>query len=429
SLNDFRQALETYREAREHCVKHDMPLLVAEADYNIAYLYYLRGEYTQAIELYRITREHCHELGDLYHQGLCDLDQSEMFLELNLSEEGGHLAQRALDTFKQLGMGYEAAKAVSNLAIATSHHGDSAGALELFRQARDLFGKEQNLAWIAIIDLYQALVLYQDGKLQQAQLLSENAYRFFAQSPLVGKAALCQLLLARIHLNSGRIEPARKVCLEALGRVEQAETPAIAYQAYFVLGLIEEAAGRPDAAFQAYQEAHGRLERMRSHLRAEEMKIAFLKDKLAIYEALVRLSLSRGCTQADQETAFGYIEQAKSRSLADLIAFRGSSLPNPRETHRVLIEHVSSLREELNWYSRAIQLLESGAATLRAMHLERLRRAARDCEHRLLDAMANLRVEDKEYANVEDARPIELDAIRASLPEDAMLLQYYRVQD
>ena len=35
-----------------------MPLLVVQADYNIAYLYYLRGEYTRALELYRAAREH-----------------------------------------------------------------------------------------------------------------------------------------------------------------------------------------------------------------------------------------------------------------------------------------------------------------------------------------------------------------------------------
>ena len=120
---------------RAYCVSQQMPLLVAETDYNIAYLYYLRGEYTRAIELYRATRDHCHALGDAYHQGLCDLDQSEMYLELNLSEEGSHLARRAHETFDQLGMGYEAAKAMTFLAIAVSHHGDAEMALEAFRAA------------------------------------------------------------------------------------------------------------------------------------------------------------------------------------------------------------------------------------------------------------------------------------------------------
>ena len=48
SMNDFRQALDTYERTRSYCVEHDLPLLVAVADYNIAYLYYLRGEYTRA---------------------------------------------------------------------------------------------------------------------------------------------------------------------------------------------------------------------------------------------------------------------------------------------------------------------------------------------------------------------------------------------
>ena len=86
-------------------------MLVAVADYNIAYLYYLRGEYTRSIELYRAAREDCHKLGDTYREALCDLDQSEMYLELNLSEEGAYLAGRAQETFLHLGMGYEAAKA------------------------------------------------------------------------------------------------------------------------------------------------------------------------------------------------------------------------------------------------------------------------------------------------------------------------------
>ena len=71
-----------------------MPLLAAETDYNVAYLHYLRGEYAQALELYQPTRQHCCRVGDPYHQALCDLDQSEIYLELNLNAQGGELARR-----------------------------------------------------------------------------------------------------------------------------------------------------------------------------------------------------------------------------------------------------------------------------------------------------------------------------------------------
>lgn len=430
SLNQFRKALETYTAARELCLQTNMPLVAVEADYNIAYLYYLRGEYTRAIELYRVTRERCIELGETYHQGLCDLDQAEMYLELNLSEEAAFLAERALGTFRQLRMGYEMAKAITNLAIAASHHGDAAQAVELFRKGREIFVRENNRVWTAMIDLYQALVVYQEDRLDEAASLCQQAFEFFSSSPLIGKAALCLLLLARIRLRRNNLEEARSLCADALGRLDQAEAPVLSYQAWFVMGLIEEASHMPEPAYQAYLQAHERLENLRSHLKTEETKIAFLKDKLAVYESLVRMCLGRGDSPAAREQAFAFIEQAKSRSLADLIAPRGARPVALRQAQAVLIEQVATLREELMWYTRAIHMLESGGSSpLRTPHLEKLRRAARECEQRLVGIMTNLRDESPELANIEQGKPIDLDSIRSVLPGDALLLQYYRVQD
>jgi CHAT domain-containing protein/tetratricopeptide (TPR) repeat protein len=429
SLNNFNEALSTYEKARAYCVEHDMPLLVAVADYNIAYLYYLRGEYTRAIELYRAAREDCGTFGDAYRQALCDLDQSEMYLELNLIEEGAHLAERAQKMFRDLGMGYESAKAQTNLAISLSHHGQGPVALRLFHEARALFEKEHNRAWIATIDLYQALVYHRERRLDEALELCERALQFFKPSPLFTKSVLAQLLLARIRLDRGERELAKETCKEALALLESENTPALSYQAWYVMGTIEEALGAPKSAYKAYLKAHHQLENLRSHLKAEEMKIAFLKDKLEVYEALVRMCLNRGDTEGNREAAFLYIEQAKSRSLADLIAFRAQGLPASRKTERALVEQVNTLRGELNWYSRTIQLLEGRAANLMAPQLVKLRRAARDCEQRLVEALANLRVEDQEYANLQAAGAIPLENIRAALPEDAVLVQYYRVRD
>jgi CHAT domain-containing protein/tetratricopeptide (TPR) repeat protein len=429
SLNNFNEALATYEKARAYCVEHEMPLLVAVADYNIAYLYYLRGEYTRAIELYRAAREDCGTFGDDYRQALCDLDTSEMYLELNLIEEGAHLAERAQKMFRDLGMGYEAAKAQTNLAISLSHHGQVQVAMELFEQARQLFEQEHNRAWIATIDLYQALVYHRERRLDEALELCQRALEFFQPSPLFTKSVLAQLLLARIHLDRGNREVAKYVCQDALKLLESENTPALSYQAWYVMGTIEEALGARKAAYRAYLKAHHQLENLRSHLKAEEMKIAFLKDKLEVYEALVRMCMDRGDTVANREAAFLYIEQAKSRSLADLIAFRSQILPASRKTERALVEQVNTLRGELNWYSRTIQLLEGRAANLMAPQLVKLRRAARDCEQRLVEALANLRVEDQEYANLQAAGAIPIESIRAALPEDSILVQYYRVGD
>jgi CHAT domain-containing protein len=429
SLNQFPEALATYQQARAYCVTHQMPVLVAVADYNIAYLYYLRGEYTRSLELYRAAREDCGTLGDAYRVALCDLDQSEMYLELNLIEEGAHLAGRAQQSFLELGMGYEAAKAQTNLAISLTHHGQTAVALELFHRARQLFDGENNRAWIATIDLYQALAYHQDQRLDEALQFCQRALDFFAPSPLFTKSVLCQLLLARIHLDRGESAAAKLVCVAALDRLQEDETPALSYQAWYVLGVIEEALGGREAAYRAYLEAHLHLENLRSHLKAEEMKIAFLKDKLEIYEALVRMCLGGDHSQATLETAFAYIEQAKSRSLADLIAFRSQGLPASRKTERALVDQVNALRGELNWYSRNIQMLEGRAANLMAPQLVKLRRSARDCEQRLVESLANLRVEDAEYGNLQTAGSVPIETIRASLPEGALLVQYYCVGD
>ena len=92
NLNDFEKALDDLPPgARRTASSHEMPLLVVQADYNIAYLYYLRGEYARALELYRTAQERATRLGDTYHSALCDLDRSEIYLELNLSDEAAEL--------------------------------------------------------------------------------------------------------------------------------------------------------------------------------------------------------------------------------------------------------------------------------------------------------------------------------------------------
>ncbi len=428
-LNQFEPALHTYREARDYCERHGMPLLVAEADYNIAYLHYLRGEYARAISLYQGAYAGCKENDDRYHMALCDLDQSEMYLELNLSEEGARLARQAFDGFQALGMSYEGAKALTNLAIAASHQGKASDALELFSSARELFVRERNEAWPALIDLYQALLLYREGRYRRAQSLCKAAFRFFSRSPLTGKAALCELLLARLHLQAGRPRAARQTCVAALESIERAGSPNLDYQAHFTLGQVEEALGNRKAAYQAYRKAHATLENLRSHLNGEELKIAFMKDKLAVYESLVWMCLEGGRRLANQRAAFTYIEQAKSRSLADLIAFHAQALAAPAGARGNRVGQVQKLRQEINWCQRQIHVHELGPKKDSARSVGDLRRRIRKCENQLAKTLTALRSTDAEFAALQNAGTAELEAIRSAIPADAPLLEYYRARE
>src|SRR5258706_936017 len=201
SLNDFPRALSSYQQARKVCEKAGMPLLVAQADYNVAYLYYLRGEYGSAIERLYAARRACEATGDADHFALCHLDLSDVYLELNLSEEARTIAHEGYLRFEAQGMRYEAAKTLANEATAYGQQGKSVQALELFAKAREMFAKEANRVWPRLLDLYQALLLFHEGRHFEARRLCVAAAAFFFHAKLLGKAGIAHLLLARPSLH------------------------------------------------------------------------------------------------------------------------------------------------------------------------------------------------------------------------------------
>src|SRR4029077_892385 len=275
SLNDFPRALATYQGARFFCQQNKMPLLVAQADYNIAYLYYLRGEYSRAIEALYAARRACEAIGDAYHFALCHLDLSDIYLELNLSEEAREIAHEGFLRFQKLGMGYEAAKTLANEATAYGQQGKTVQALERFAKAREIFEREKNLVWPWLIDLYQALLLFHEGRYFEARRLCSAAAQFFDTVPLAGKALLARLLLARIALQIDDFSAAETETSAALARLKGLQTPVLAYQAHLLAGQIARARNDLPAAHQAYLEARKALEALRSRLHGEELKISF----------------------------------------------------------------------------------------------------------------------------------------------------------
>ncbi|HTC93216.1 MAG TPA: CHAT domain-containing protein [Terriglobales bacterium] len=426
SVNDFPRALAAYQEARAFSIQHNMPTVAGHADYNIAWLHYLRGEYGKAIDMLLAVREACRSNGDRYHFALCHMDLSEIYLELNLANEAAEMAQEGAKLLEQLGHGYETAKCLANLAIAYGQHGQAFRAIEIFAKARDIFLREQNRVWPSLIDLYKALLLFNEGRYFEARHLCATALEFFSNSMLPGKAILCRLLMARLHQQLGDLEPAVRECGTSLEILAGMEMPVLNYQAQFLMGKLQLAAGKTAEAYESYQRARAALENLRSTLHGEELKIGFMKNKLQVYEELVELCLAQGDSGAEE--AFLYMEQAKSRSLLDSM-FRSGSASSTVRGQSQLVRNIAELREELNWYYHRIEIEQLRQEKHSSGRVSELLSKAREREDELLRALREASSAESHPEGFRAPAAISLQEIRAKLGTDETILEYFCVRD
>ena len=429
SLNAFPKALDSYQKARQFCQSHGMPMLVTQADYNIAYLYYLRGEYSRAIEMLRATRVNAGKIGDAYHHALCNLDLAELYLELNLSSEAADLAQQGYSGFRKLEMGYESAKCLAFSAMAAAQQGHAFEGLKLFSQSREMFITEKNQAWPSLIDLYRGLVFFKEGRLFEARRNCRDALASFEALHMSGKTVLAQLLLARIALQNGDADEAFHYADAALASLPELDFPVLTYQTNLVLGNIHTARGRRDLAFSCYQTACQALERLRGNIRGEELKISFVKNRLEVYENLVELCLLQESNTKASEEAFAYVEQAKSRSLMDLFVKPAPALSANEPGQSELVRSIRELREELNWYYNLIEREQLQPEQRSPERVASLQQQARHREKELMRALQEATETDATQAGLQMPSHVPLEQIRANLPADTLLLEYFRVRD
>ena len=426
-VGEFPEALRTYQEAREVCEKHRMPRLVAQADYNIAYLYFLRGEYSRAIDMLRSTRVACEKVDDRYHHALCNLDLSEIYLELNLSAEAAELARQANAEFESLGMGYERAKSLAFEAMAMAQLERPRQSLRAFKQSRAMFVQERNYAWPSLIDLYRALVLFNEGRLAEARRLARAALRVFDSSLLPAKGVLCRLLLARIAQRTGDLPVAHAECTAALDKLKGLQAPMLQHQALLLMGHIQAACGKQQDAYSCFRASRQALESLRSNVRGQELKLAFLKNRLEVYEVLVDACLRHPSEPSLQE-AFHYIEEAKSRILMDQM-LRPAAVFGEESGQGTPMRRIGNLREELNLYYSLIELEHLRPEQGSPKRLQRLEAQARSRESELVRVLHHVSSAEAVQVGMPGRENVALEKIRKAMPGDALTVEYFQSGD
>src|SRR5258707_8198311 len=335
------------------------------------------------------------------------------------------MAHEGFLRFEKLGMGYEAAKTLANEATAYAQQGKTVQALERFTKAREMFDREKNLVWPWLIDLYQGLLLFHEGRYFEARRLCAAAAGFFDQSVLFGKAVLAHLLLARIALQVSDPAEAQKETDLSLARLAHLQTPVLAYQAHLLQGQLAQARNDRPAALRAFLEAKASLEAMRSRLQGEELKISFLKNRMQVYEALLDLFISGDGSDASPEEALAWMEAAKSRSMIEMIFQSGQSLPLGEIGQSDLVRRIRDLREELNWYYHRIELEQLSAEENSGARLDTLQKKAQSHEKELLRTLRELPARERENTTLEAPSGLSVEQLQSALPLDTTLIEYF----
>jgi hypothetical protein len=150
-----------------------------------------------------------------------------------------------------------------------------------------------------------------------------------------------------------------------------------------------------------------------------------MKDRVQIYEALVRHCVRHGRQPKATLKAYQYIQEAKSRSLVD---FLSTSCAAGWMRSQANTEHaggIRNLREELNWFYHKIDLTHlkpSSRKELVALEAEVQRR---EREVLRLSRESSYDREDRQGW----CAGLTIDQIRRAIPAETAILEYFQIRD
>jgi len=421
SLARFEEAESAYAAARDFAARENLPVLVAQADYNIGYLYFLRGQYVQAIHMLDRARVTAARYQDRLHLALCDLDQSDVCIELNLFDDAVQLAGSALAQFRTLSMPYESGKAITNMAVAEQHRGKELSALELLLEAAGQFQTAGNQLWVQVVALYRAVVLLKMGRCFEAIRLSQEARVYFGTQGVVTKEIYALIILAHARVAAEQWSAAEQTAAEAQQMLTALDAPWLRFHCHSVLAELAARRGDWDAAAAECRQAIEQTEAMRGNLNFDELRISFMRDKAGVYERYLGVLLRLQPAVAP-ELILQQMERAKSRSLVALMS-RQSAFNSPRPSaSSAVVSRITALREELNWYYRQ---LDPRSPPVEG-RVDALLQAIRERERDLLRAIRLL--PEGEFKILQEDRVADLAALQECLPQ-ATLVEFAVCED
>jgi CHAT domain-containing protein len=346
---------------------------------NLGRLYLRLGEYARALAIFdeassvlmgdlsvQQAEEQDAELAALRQADELLLEHALAYLSLNLLPEAALALERGEKLFRATGQPYELAQARSAQGILLLQQDaldESENALD---EALALYTELGNPFWRNRTQIAQARLFVARGNRSAAEELLDRLLAAPEMTTREGALAwdltgLVEAWLMRLQLwlDAGNVALAQEAAQaierilgvqsgEALLGAELISLPHLTLRLLHGRGRIAAATGDHQLARRFHAAATDLLDRQRATLPLEEIRTAYLDDKMAIYGDLVVSLLAAPLPNEDEvAAAFAVVERARSRALLERLL--ASVEAEVAGESAALAEQRSALRRQLHW--------------------------------------------------------------------------------
>lgn len=359
NMDRLNQAEKLYRASAELYDANGLEIARNQALYSIAYLYFLRDQYTDAIKAFETVHDDLLRLGDRKSAAAAMLDMAEIDIQLNQYGSASMIADEVIPEFKQLGMRYEQAKASYFSADVRIRLGDYTQASRRLKAAESLFSKEGNLPWLGMISISRSKLNIAQKQYSRAIKSANEAARLFARTGNNRKKTDAEIARMAGYMMAGESPQALKLA----GRLSTEKL--VGYQKYnlnYLTGQCHYRLGQYEAALKYFRRAVAAIEKMLSGLYPDEVRYFFISDKYDCYRKVVDCLLKLGRTDESLRTNFSALGLINGK--IDRDAEISSKIPP------ALIERREQLRAALRKISQSPKSGQRGAADTSYYSLE-----------------------------------------------------------
>lgn len=409
TLGQYRAAIAAAEAALDRAVTFKQHALVARCQHNLALTYSALGNYRRSLELFDRARTGWLADGRLQEVVQSDLTATYALLKLRRFHDVLARCARVRELIAEHNIKIETPFSLLNEPFAYSELGEHQSAENALHAIRQLI-LQTGSPWDNVrLQLAESRLLLQRGE----AIAAEN--QTLALLPQISEQegiALAWLLAAKAAVAQEAWQRAAQHAQRGLQAAPAA--PTIVFDAERILGRVAQARGDLATAHTHLQRALTALEQINV---MSEHRAQFLEDedKRSLYSDLITLALA----QDDPALGLHYAEQARSRTLQELIGHRVDlSIRALDVRDQSLVMRFNQLNEQRQQMMRHHEQ-ESDAA-----ERARIFKQQQQVEREVTQAWHQLLIRNQAYTA---ATPFAATAI--DVPVDSVLLEYFAVGD